>query len=88
MSEREPELVSRTRVLYRSERLGFPPIVGLRTPRDPALAKALSAAFVEMPNDPLGKEILAILELDGFAQETPDLYRATLKKWLLVKGQV
>ena len=36
MSEREPELISKTRVIYRSEQLGFPPIVGLRTPRDPA----------------------------------------------------
>ncbi len=88
MSEREPELVSKTRVLYQSERLGFPPIVGLRTPRDPDLAKSLSAAFIEMPDDALGREILAILELDGFVQETPDLYRATLEKWLVVKAQV
>jgi phosphonate transport system substrate-binding protein len=88
MSEREPELISKTRVVYRSERLGFPPIVGLRAPRDPALAKSLSEAFIAMPYDPLGKEILGILKLDGFAQEPPDLYHSTLEKWLLVKAQV
>jgi len=88
MSEREPELVRKTRVVYRSEPLGFPPIVGLQSPRDPALAKALSAAFMEMLSDPLGRKILAMLELDGFTQAEPDLYHATREKWLVVKAQV
>jgi phosphonate transport system substrate-binding protein len=88
MSEREPELIKRTRVIYRSESLGFPPIVGLQTPRDSGLAKALSAAFMGMPSDPLGREILAMLQLDGFTQATPDLYHATQEKWLVVKAQV
>jgi phosphonate transport system substrate-binding protein len=88
MSEREPELVHKTRVIYRSEPLGFPPIVGLQTPRDTGLAKALSAAFMDMPTDPVGQKILAMLRLDGFTQATPDLYHATQEKWLLVKAQV
>ncbi len=88
MSEREPELTSKTRVVYRSERLGFPPIVGLKAARDPGLAKALSAAFMTMPAEPVGREILKILELDGFTQGAPDLYHATLEKWLVVKAQV
>jgi len=88
MSEREPELTSKTRVIYRSERLGFPPIVGLEATRDAALSKALSAAFIAMPSEPLGREILGILELDGFTHATPDLYHATLEKWLVVKAQV
>jgi phosphonate transport system substrate-binding protein len=88
MSEREPELIKKTRVIYRSESLGFPPIVGLQTPRDPDLAKALAVAFLGMPSDPLGREILAMLQLDGFTQATPDLYHATQEKWLVVKAQV
>ncbi len=88
MSEREPELTNKTRVIYRSEQLGFPPIVGLQTPRDPGLAKALSAAFIGMPSDLLGQDILAMLQLDGFTQATPDLYHATQEKWLVVKAQV
>ena len=31
MREREPELINRTRVVYTSEKLGFPPIVGLKS---------------------------------------------------------
>ena len=86
MSQREPELINKTRVVYRSEQLGFPPIVGLKSASDTALPKAISAAFIGMPNDPLGRNILAILELDGFTQATPDLYRGTLEKWLVVRA--
>ena len=87
MREREPELINKTRVVYRSEQLGFPPIVGLKSASDTTLAKAISAAFIEMPTHPTGQEILTILELDGFTKADPDLYRSTLEKWLLVKAQ-
>ncbi len=88
MRAREPELINRTRVVYRSEELGFPPIVGLKSASDTELAKALSAAFKAMPSDPLGQKILATLGLDGFTDGNPDLYRGTLEKWLVVKAQV
>jgi len=87
MREREPDLIKKTRVVYRSELLGFPPIVGLKSAIDANLAKAISAAFIEMPTHPLGQEILAILELDGFTKADPDLYHGTLEKWLFVKAQ-
>jgi phosphonate transport system substrate-binding protein len=88
MKDREPDLINKTRVIYRSEELGFPPIVGLQAARDPALAEALSKAFLEMSSDELGRKVLAILQLDGFTRGTPDLYRGTLDKWLVVKAQV
>lgn len=87
MREREPELINKTRVVYRSEKLGFPPIVGLKSASDPALANAISAAFIEMPVRAFGRDILSILELDGFTKADPDLYRGTLEKWLFVKAQ-
>ena len=40
-----------------------------------------------MPSHPLGRDILAILALDGFTDGDPDLYRGTLEKWLVVKAQ-
>jgi phosphonate transport system substrate-binding protein len=88
MREREPELINKTRVVYTSEKLGFPPIVGLKSAQETTTAKAISAAFLEMPTDPLGRQILSILELDGFTRADPDLYQGTLEKWLLVKAQV
>ena len=87
MSEREPALISKTRVVYRSEPLGFPPIVCLKTARDTEVSEAISAAFLKMHKDPLGHRILASLKLDGFTTATPQLYSGTLEKWLLVKAQ-
>jgi phosphonate transport system substrate-binding protein len=87
MREREPELIKKTRVVYTSEKLGFPPIVGLKSAQETTTAKAISAAFLQMPTDPLGQRILSILELDGFTKADPDLYQGTLEKWLLVKAQ-
>ena len=87
MSEREPELVAKTRVVYRSERLGFPPIVCLKSARDTEIAEGISRAFLDMRLDALGQKILATLKLDGFVAATPDLYSATLEKWLVVKAQ-
>ena len=87
MREREPELINKTRVVYTSEKLGFPPIVGLKSAQETTTAKAISAAFLQMPTDPLGRQILAILELDGFTRADPGLYQGTLEKWLLVKAQ-
>ena len=87
MREREPDLINKTCVVYTSEKLGFPPIVGLKSAQETTTAKAISAAFLEMPADPLGRQILSILELDGFTKANPDLYQGTLEKWLLVKAQ-
>jgi phosphonate transport system substrate-binding protein len=86
MREREPELINKTRVVYTSEKLGFPPIVGLKSAQE-TTAKAISAAFLEMPTNPLGRQILSILKLDGFTNAGPELYHGTLEKWLLVKAQ-
>jgi len=87
MREREPELIDKTRVVYRSEKLGSPPIVGLKSASDTTLAKAIAAAFLDMPTHPIGQQILAILEFDGFSQAEPDLYQGTLEKWLFVRSQ-
>ncbi|MGO8918674.1 MAG: PhnD/SsuA/transferrin family substrate-binding protein [Stellaceae bacterium] len=88
MSEREPELVRRTRIVYRSEWLGFPPIVAPNTMRDAPAVRALTAALLDMASDPLGRDILAVLALDGFTKGTPDMYESTLEKWRVVKAQV
>jgi len=88
MSEREPELIKRTRIVYRSEWLGFPPVVGLQTARDTSISKAFAAALLGMSADSLGREILSVLALDGFTSATPDLYESTMEKWRVVKAQV
>jgi phosphonate transport system substrate-binding protein len=88
MKEREPEFVKRTRVVYRSEWLGFPPVVGLQTMRDTPLSRAIASALLDMSSDRLGRDVLETLALDGFTTARPSLYHATMDKWRLVKAQV
>jgi phosphonate transport system substrate-binding protein len=85
MKEIEPDLTDRTRIIRKSEWLGFPPIA---TPRG-ALARpevqALQQAFIRMPDDPQGQFVLRLLRLDGFAEVEPTLFDAIAAKSDLVK---
>jgi phosphonate transport system substrate-binding protein len=87
MKEREPELVGKTRIVFRSERLGLPPIVALDTTRDLPTMQALTAALLGMTSDRLGREILSFLAFDGFTTGSAALYESTAKKWQVVKAQ-
>ncbi|MBC7284688.1 PhnD/SsuA/transferrin family substrate-binding protein [Hoeflea sp.] len=66
MLELEPELVSQTRVLRRSQWLGFPPIATSRKMAGSAKTGALQKALVEMAASPQGREVLDLLRLTGF----------------------
>ena len=74
MTEREPSAFRKTRVVFKSEWLGFPPIVAPMAIRDAPAVKALAAALLDMPSDPLGRDGLRVLALDGFTTGTPDMY--------------
>jgi phosphonate transport system substrate-binding protein len=87
MKEREPHLVDNTRIVFRSEWLGFPPVVALETARDLSATKALATALLGMTSHRLGREILSLLALDGFTTASPDLYESTAEKWRLIKQQ-
>ena len=87
MKEREPELVGKTRIVFRSERLGLPPIVALNTTRDLPDIQALTAALLGMTSDRFGREILSFLAFDGFTTASAALYKSTVEKWQVVKAQ-
>jgi len=87
MKEREPELIDKTRIVFRSERLGLPPIVALDTTCDLPAIQALTAALLDMISDRLGREILSLLAFDGFTTASATLYESTVKKWQMVKAQ-
>lgn len=70
----EPELTSRTRVLRRSELLGFPPIASGRNPPGPRSISELASAFLSMRNVEEGRRVLAALRLDGFTASSPSLF--------------
>ncbi|HVZ00757.1 MAG TPA: PhnD/SsuA/transferrin family substrate-binding protein [Dongiaceae bacterium] len=85
--DREPALANQTKVLRRSEWLGFPPVVHLKTDRDSGKIDQLSAALQSANKSQKGRDLLAMLELDGFAPEQPSLFNAIAAKYTLVKSR-
>ncbi|OYX15487.1 MAG: phosphonate ABC transporter substrate-binding protein [Rhizobiales bacterium 32-66-8] len=84
VAELEPALAARTRILQRSEWLGFPPIAAPRIAVDNARLERLSAALLSMAMDDDGRAILAMLRLDGFGREDVDLFDPIAAKAAIV----
>jgi phosphonate transport system substrate-binding protein len=85
MSAVEPALTQATRILRKSELLGFPPIATPRNALARAEVRALQGAFVNMENGDMGRTILRLLHLDRFALATPDLFDTIAAKAELIK---
>lgn len=68
-----PELTARTRIVNRSDYFGFPPIVA--TPAaNGAMREDVRAVLLAMDADPLGRDLLDQLNLDGFTEVDSSLY--------------
>ena len=74
LREVEPDLTSRTRILRRSEFLGFPPIAAGKNPPGPRSSNELADAFIRMSKAKEGRRVLAALRLDGFTPSEPSLF--------------
>ena len=74
LADVEPDLAGRVEVVRRSEWLGFPPIAAPRSLTGSERLARIRAAFTGMPDAPLGRRVLATLELDGFVDATEDLF--------------
>lgn len=86
LSETEPGLTERTRILRKSEWLGFPPVAGSAEPRNPDAARQIADALVDMDTDPQGKAVLRMLRLDGFEREKPAVFDKIATKLALVRS--
>lgn len=74
MRETDPELVNQTRIVRRSEWLGFPPIASPKSlAADPRIG-ALQQALLSMNESPDGQKALQLLRLDGFTPTDPSLF--------------
>jgi len=73
MNERTPELTAHTRIVNRSKKFGFPPIVANRSLPDRDML-ALQQVLLGMASDPEGLELLEELNLDGFSQQDASLF--------------
>lgn len=74
LEEVEPELTRKTRVLRRSELLGFPPIASRRVRSGSRTSTDLARAFLHMAEDERGRLVLSALRLDGFTAGDPSLF--------------
>lgn len=85
MRETEPLLVQSTKVLRKSEWLGFPPIAAPMSMAGDQRISALRAALINMKDDVEGKRILQLLRLDGFAVAQPALYDPIAAKVVAIR---
>lgn len=70
----EPDLTAQTRVIGRSELLGFPPFVTRRERVDDPAVTALRAALLGLSGTAEGQAALALLQLDGVVPGEPSLF--------------
>ncbi len=86
MSSLEPELTSKTEIVSKSELLGFPPVACLKSEAGSQDVALLHDALLSMTTDPEGREVLALLKLDGFADEPDQLFDSIAAKVDLVQS--
>lgn len=74
LAEVEPALTSRTRVVRRSELMGFPPFACPQSGANSIGIGKLREALLSMPQDDEGRDVLHMLRLDGFVAGEPQLF--------------
>lgn len=68
-----PEVAEQTRVIKRSPKFGFPPLVS-RLGTEQAVVDRMRAVLIGMESDPQGQAFLEGLRLDGFEIHPPSLF--------------
>jgi phosphate/phosphite/phosphonate ABC transporter binding protein len=86
MSAIEPDLTGRTKILRRSERLGFPPIACASSERQKDAVVAINGALLNMADDTEGRDILGLLRLDGFSNQESRLFDTIAEEMALVRS--
>lgn len=86
MASLEPNLTSKTKVMRKSELLGFPPVACLARQSAEEGVTLIRKALLDMGNDPGGAEVLELLRLDGFAEEPASLFDPISAKMLAVRS--
>lgn len=69
-----PDITARTRIAWRSEEFGFPPIVANSGVAEADFV-AMQTVLLNMQNEPEGRALLYRLKLDRFVVGSPNLYK-------------
>ena len=86
LSKVEPELTARTRIIARSEWLGFPPFVARADRSHDPVVKAFGAALLGLSETQSGRAALALLFLDGVVRAEPSLFDGIAERMAILKG--
>jgi len=86
MREIEPDLVGQTRILRKSEWLGFPPIATSKRISRTEKIEALSKALLSMHEFSSGRQVLHMLRLTGFSQPGVEIFDTIAAKVDSLKG--
>lgn len=74
LTAEEPELTARTRVISKSEWLGFPPVCARKDRLDSEINQSFKTALLEFAGTRLGSDVLQLLQLDGFTEADPSIF--------------
>jgi phosphonate transport system substrate-binding protein len=87
MTEIEPALTEGTRVVRKSELLGFPPVACNRRLRDGTVVAEIAQALITMGASADGRTLLSTLRLDGFTAGEDALFDTIAAKYREVLSQ-
>jgi phosphonate transport system substrate-binding protein len=80
----EPELVAGTRIIARSEFLGFPPVCVRADRLQEEGIQAFRKALLNLSESDKGRQALELLQLDGMTEGGEDLFSGILKRMNVV----
>lgn len=86
LNQVRPDITARTRIAWRSEEYGFPPIVA-HSGVPEADVVAMQNVLMNMHNEPEGRALLVRLKLDRFTSGSPTLYKA-VAEMMRVFGEI
>ncbi len=86
MRELEPDLVNRTRVLRKSEWLGFPPVATSRASAQSPEIVALRSALLKIQDSEQGRKVLHALRLTGFGDPDAAIFDGIAAKVAELQG--
>ncbi|MFN3715789.1 MAG: PhnD/SsuA/transferrin family substrate-binding protein [Thiobacillus sp.] len=85
LARQHPELTGATRVVWRSDAFGFPPIVA--SPGTSRMqVEELRHALLGMASDTEGRRLLTQLNLDGFVEGSPKLFDGIERNWRFLES--
>lgn len=85
MTQTEPDLTRQTRPAWRSDWMGFPPVATSAANAPSDAIRRFRQALLSMQNDAIGRDVLDLLRLDGFAKGDPSLFDSIAGRVALVR---